>query len=95
MPRDAAGKAGDARGDEARKAGKAATTTNASTTTTSSTPGQAPVVHESQDTYISQLPDPSHVDAWLKLVEKMLNIAQCFDRENVLLCFWSSYRPRC
>jgi Cu/Zn superoxide dismutase len=55
MPRDAAGKAGDARGDEARKAGKAATTTNASTTTTSSTPGQAPVVHESQDTYISQL----------------------------------------
>jgi hypothetical protein len=35
--------------------GAAATTTNASTTTTSSTLGQAPGVHESQDTYIRQL----------------------------------------
>jgi hypothetical protein len=44
---DASGKGGDARGDEARETGKAATTTTTSTTTTSSTPGQAPGVHES------------------------------------------------
>jgi hypothetical protein len=28
-------------------------------------------------------PDPLHVDDWLKSVEKMLNIAQCSDREKV------------
>jgi hypothetical protein len=29
-------------------------------------------------------PDPLHADEWLKSVEKMLNIAQCSDREKVL-----------
>jgi hypothetical protein len=29
-------------------------------------------------------PDPLHADDWLKSVEKMLNIAQCFDWENIL-----------
>jgi hypothetical protein len=29
-------------------------------------------------------PDPLHADDWLKSVEKMLNIAQCFDQEKVL-----------
>jgi hypothetical protein len=29
-------------------------------------------------------PDPLHADDWLKSVEKMLNIAQCCDREKVL-----------
>jgi hypothetical protein len=29
-------------------------------------------------------PDPLHADDWLKSVEKMLNIVQCFDREKVL-----------
>jgi hypothetical protein len=29
-------------------------------------------------------PDPLHADDWLKLVEKMLNIAQCSNREKVL-----------
>jgi hypothetical protein len=29
-------------------------------------------------------PDPLHTDDWLKSVEKMLNIAQCSDREKVL-----------
>jgi hypothetical protein len=29
-------------------------------------------------------PDPLHADDWLKLVEKMLIIAQCIDREKVL-----------
>jgi hypothetical protein len=29
-------------------------------------------------------PDPLHADYWLKSVEKMLNIAQCSDREKVL-----------
>jgi hypothetical protein len=29
-------------------------------------------------------PDPLHADDWLKSVEKMLNIAQCSDREKVL-----------
>jgi hypothetical protein len=29
-------------------------------------------------------PDPLHMDDWLKSVEKMLNIAQCSDREKVL-----------
>jgi hypothetical protein len=37
-------------------------------------------------TFVSSL-DPLHADDWLKLVEKMLNIAQCSDREKVLLCF--------
>jgi hypothetical protein len=46
-------------------------------------------------------PDPLHVDDWLKSVEKMLNIAQCFDREKVLCAsgrltgpaadWWDSY----
>jgi hypothetical protein len=29
-------------------------------------------------------PDPLHADDWLKSGEKMLNIAQCSDREKVL-----------
>jgi hypothetical protein len=29
-------------------------------------------------------PDPLHDDDWLKSVEKMLNIAQCSDREKML-----------
>jgi hypothetical protein len=29
-------------------------------------------------------PDPLDADDWLKFVEKMLNIAQCTDREKVL-----------
>jgi hypothetical protein len=29
-------------------------------------------------------PDPLHANDWLKSVEKMLNIAQCSDREKVL-----------
>jgi hypothetical protein len=32
----------------------------------------------------SSSPDPLHTDDWLKLVEKILNIAQCSDREKVL-----------
>jgi hypothetical protein len=32
----------------------------------------------------SRSPDPLHADDWLKSVEKMLNIAQCTDREKVL-----------
>jgi hypothetical protein len=32
----------------------------------------------------SSSPDPLHADDWLKSVEKMLNIAQCTDREKVL-----------
>jgi hypothetical protein len=49
-------------------------------------------------------PDPLHADDWLKSVEKMLNIAQCFDREKVLYAFgrltgpaanwWDSYLGR-
>jgi hypothetical protein len=34
-------------------------------------------------TFASSL-DPLHTDDWLKSVEKMLNIAQCSDREKVL-----------
>jgi hypothetical protein len=60
------------------------TTTTTSTTTTSSTLGQAPGIHESQATYILQLSRPLHADDWLKSVEKMLNVAQCTDREKVL-----------
>jgi hypothetical protein len=33
---------------------------------------------------VSSSPDPLHADDWLKSVEKMLNIAQCTDREKVL-----------
>jgi hypothetical protein len=29
-------------------------------------------------------PDPLHADDWLKSIEKMLNIAQCSDRDKVL-----------
>jgi hypothetical protein len=46
-------------------------------------------------------PDPLDVDDWLKSMEKMLNIAQCFDREKVLYAsgrltgpaanWWNSY----
>jgi hypothetical protein len=46
-------------------------------------------------------PDPLHDDDWLKSVEKMLNIAQCYDREKVLYAssrltgpaadWWDSY----
>jgi hypothetical protein len=46
-------------------------------------------------------PDPLHADDWLKLVEKMLNITQCSDREKVLYAssrltspaanWWDSY----
>jgi hypothetical protein len=49
----------------------------------------------------SSSPDPLHVDDWLKSVEKMLNIAQCSDREKVLYAsgcltgpaadWWDSY----
>jgi hypothetical protein len=49
----------------------------------------------------SSSPDPLHTDDWLKLVEKMLNIAQCSDREKVLYAsghltgpaadWWDSY----
>jgi hypothetical protein len=45
--------------------------------------------------------DPLHADDWLKSIEKMLNIAQCSDREKVLYAFgrltgpaadwWDSY----
>jgi hypothetical protein len=38
-------------------------------------------------------PDPLHADDWLKLVEKMLNIAQCSDREKVLYAFGSLTGP--
>jgi hypothetical protein len=46
-------------------------------------------------------PDPLDVDDWLKSIEKMLNIAQCTDREKVLYAsgcltgpaadWWDSY----
>ena len=46
-------------------------------------------------------PDPLHADDWLKYVEKMLNIAQCSDREKILYAsgrltdpatdWWDSY----
>jgi hypothetical protein len=46
-------------------------------------------------------PDPLHADDWLKSVEKMLIIAQCFDQEKVLYAsgrltslgadWWDSY----
>jgi hypothetical protein len=46
-------------------------------------------------------PNPLHADDWLKSVEKMLNIAQCSDREKVLYAsrrltghaadWWDSY----
>jgi hypothetical protein len=49
----------------------------------------------------SSSPDPLHADDWLKSVEKMLNIAQCTDREKVLYAlgrltglaadWWDSY----
>ena len=49
----------------------------------------------------SSSPDPLHADDWLKSVEKMLNIAQCNDREKVLYAlgrltgpaadWWDSY----
>jgi hypothetical protein len=33
---------------------------------------------------LASSPDPVHADDWLRSVEKMLNIAQCSDREKVL-----------
>jgi hypothetical protein len=49
----------------------------------------------------ASLPDPLHADDWLKSIEKMLNIAQCSDWENVLYAsgrltgpaadWWDSY----
>jgi hypothetical protein len=50
---------------------------------------------------IASLPDPLDADDWLKSIEKMLNIAQCSDREKVLYAsghltgpatdWWDSY----
>jgi hypothetical protein len=49
----------------------------------------------------SSSPDPLHADDWLKSLEKMLNIAQCNDREKVFYAsgcvtgpaadWWDSY----
>jgi hypothetical protein len=38
-------------------------------------------------------PDPLHADDWIKLVQKMLNIAQCSDREKVLYASGRLTRP--
>jgi hypothetical protein len=64
------------------------TSTNASSTTTSSTPRQAPGMSHKPPTFVSS-PDPLFADDWLKSVEKMLNTAQCSDREKV---FYASGR---
>jgi hypothetical protein len=50
---------------------------------------------------LASSPDPLHADDWLKSMEKMLNIAQCSDREKVLYAsgrltgptadWWDSY----
>jgi hypothetical protein len=55
----------------------------------------------SQPPTFASSPDPLHADDWLKSVEKMLNIAQCSDREKVIYAsgrltgpaadWWESY----
>jgi hypothetical protein len=89
------------RGDAPGEEGAIAASTTATTSTTSSTPGQAPGVHEPLPPTFDSSPDPLHADDWLKSVEKMLNIAQCSDREKVLYAsgrltgpaadWWDSY----
>jgi hypothetical protein len=82
---DAPGAAGDATRDETRMTG-----TTATTTTATPPPPPAPprdnhrefMSHKPPTFSIS--PDPLQVDDWLETVDKMLNIAQCTDREKVL-----------
>jgi hypothetical protein len=79
----------------------AASTTATTTATSTSTPGQALGVMSHKPPTFASLPDPLHADDRLKLVEKMLNIAQCSDREKVLYAssrltgpaadWWDSY----
>jgi hypothetical protein len=49
-------------------------------TTTSSTPDKHREFMSHKPPTFASFPDPLQVDDWLKLVEKMLNIAQCSDR---------------
>jgi hypothetical protein len=100
--RDVSGKAGDERRNEARMDGTTTTRTNASTTTTtSSTRGRhLEFMSHKPPTFASSL-DPLHADDWVKSMEKMLNIAQCSDREMVFYAYgrltgpaadwWDSY----
>jgi hypothetical protein len=64
--------------------GMAATTTTTSSTTTSSSRDKHREFMSHKPPTFSSSPDPLHADDWLKSVEKMLNIAQCIDREKVL-----------
>jgi hypothetical protein len=92
---------GNATGDETRMIGMAATTTTTSTTTTSSTRDKHREFMSHKPPTFSSSSDPLHADDWLKSVEKMLNIAQCTDRQKVLYAsgrltgpaadWWDSY----
>jgi hypothetical protein len=89
---------GDAPGEEGATT---AASPIATTATTTSTPGQAPGIYEPQAAYLRQLSRSSACRWLVGSVEKMLNIAQCSDREKVLYAsgrltgpaanWWDSY----
>jgi hypothetical protein len=70
--------------DEARTTRKAATTTTTSTTTTSSARDKHHEFMSHKPPTFSNSTNPLQADDWLKSMDKMLNIAQCSDREKVL-----------
>jgi hypothetical protein len=90
------------RGDAPGEEGARAASTTATTTTTTLPPRDKhrEFMSHKPPTFASS-PDPIHADDWLKSVEKMLNIAQCSDREKVLYAsgrmtgpaadWWDSY----
>jgi hypothetical protein len=74
----------NATGDEARTTRTVTTTTTTSTATTSSTWDKHREFMSHKPLMFSNSPDPLQAYDWLKTVDKMLNIAQCTDREKVL-----------
>jgi hypothetical protein len=76
-------KARDEGGNASRENGATAASTNATTTTpVPPRDKHREFMSHKPPTFVNSL-DPLHVDDWLKSVEKMLNIAQCSDREKV------------
>jgi hypothetical protein len=72
------------RGDVSGEDGATSASPTATTSTTISTWDKHREFMSHKPPTFASSPDPLHADDWLKSVEKMLNIAQCSDREKVL-----------
>jgi hypothetical protein len=92
-PRDAPGERGYTSGDAPRARGDMPGEKGAAATAATPLPPPPPPVSpwdkhrefmSHKPPTFASLPDPLDADDWLKSIEKMLNIAQCSDREKVL-----------